>query len=114
MNDIEAKKQVYQDYVNQIYRFCMFKLNNKEDAEDMTSEVFTKFITQDINKITNVRAWLYATARNAIYDKRVRNSTENLTVANIQRAWDEENLEFKEHVDSYIHIILKMILKNKS
>jgi RNA polymerase sigma-70 factor (ECF subfamily) len=71
-------KKVYESHVSEIYRFCMFKLNNKEESEDVTSEAFIKLYEQNIGEINNVRAWLYKVARNTIYDNFVRPTTKNL------------------------------------
>jgi DNA-directed RNA polymerase specialized sigma24 family protein len=46
----------YDQYAKEIYRFCMFKLNNKEQAEDLTSEVFEKLFKSDLSQIQNIRA----------------------------------------------------------
>src|SRR6476469_1472662 len=61
---------VYSVYVEEIYKFVFFKLGNREDAEDITSQVFMKAangldVTQD--ERTQV-AWLYQVARTTITD----------------------------------------------
>jgi RNA polymerase sigma-70 factor (ECF subfamily) len=63
-------QQVYDAYVEQIYRFAYFKIGNREDAEDITSQVFIKAarsldITQEVGTIL---AWLYQVARTTITD----------------------------------------------
>src|SRR5689334_5022528 len=35
-----AIEDIYKAYVEQIYKFVFFKLGNREDAEDITSQVF--------------------------------------------------------------------------
>ena len=40
--DPEAFAQIYDLYVTPIYRFIYFKVSSKQDAEDLTSEVFLK------------------------------------------------------------------------
>lgn len=71
---VEMRKRaigdIYQAYVEQIYKFVFFKLGNREDAEDITSQVFIKAansldVTQD--ERTQV-AWLYQVARTTITD----------------------------------------------
>jgi RNA polymerase sigma-70 factor (ECF subfamily) len=71
---LEARKRaiedVYEAYAEQIYKFVYFKLGNREDAEDITSQVFIKAAnsldtTQD--ERTKV-AWLYQVARTTITD----------------------------------------------
>lgn len=80
---------VYQKYIDDIYRFCYYKLSSKEEAEDISAEVFVKYAKQNNpEKIKNVRAWLYTVARNLVinqYRKKSRseislNSTVNNTI----------------------------------
>ena len=72
--DPEAFAKIYDRYVLSIYRFVYLKVPLKEDAEDLTSEVFLKcwrFIQErgDVsNGVRDVRALLYQIARNAIAD----------------------------------------------
>lgn len=70
--DPEVYGKLYDIYVNQIYRFIYFKVGRKEEAEDLTGDVFLK-TWQYINEmgsevIDNLRAFLYQTARNAVID----------------------------------------------
>ena len=70
--DPEVFGELYDIYVSQIYRFVYFKVGRKEEAEDLTSEVFLK-TWQYINEmgsevIDNLRAFLYQTARNTVID----------------------------------------------
>jgi RNA polymerase sigma-70 factor (ECF subfamily) len=73
-NDAEMRRRAVQDLyessVEQIYKFIYFKLGNREDAEDITSQVFIKAanlldITQDDRSRL---AWLYQVARTTITD----------------------------------------------
>ena len=51
---LEVFGELYDIYVSQIYRFVYFKVGRKEEAEDLTSEVFLK-TWQYINEISGVR-----------------------------------------------------------
>ena len=65
--DPEAFGELYDFYIEPIYRFVFFKLSNKEDAEDITSEVFLKswnYLIETENKINNFRQLIYTIARN--------------------------------------------------
>jgi len=69
--DPEAFAQIYDLYVTPIYRFIYFKVSSKQDAEDLTSEVFLKiwqYIAETDHDIENLRALLYRTARNLVID----------------------------------------------
>jgi RNA polymerase sigma-70 factor (ECF subfamily) len=70
--DPEVYGEIYDLYVSQIYRFIFFKVSNKEEAEDLTANVFLR-TWQYINEmgaetIGNLQAFLYQVARNAVID----------------------------------------------
>lgn len=58
-----------QDQYDKIYRYCYFKVNNKEIAEDLTQETFLKYFSQSsyINRGKPL-AFLYAIAKNLCID----------------------------------------------
>lgn len=68
--DPQAFARLYDRYVQAIYRFVLLKLPSKQDAEDITSEVFLKCwnYLQEHRDVREVRALLYKIARNAIAD----------------------------------------------
>ena len=62
--------QIYDDYVDKIYRFIYFKVNSEEIAQDLCSETFLRG-WQSFNKkqkIDNPQAFLYQIARNLVTD----------------------------------------------
>lgn len=58
-----------QDQYDKIYRYCYFKVNNKELAEDLTQETFLKYFSQTsyINRGKPL-AYLYTIAKNLCID----------------------------------------------
>ena len=62
--------QIYDRYIDKIYRFIFFKVNSQEIAQDLTSETFLKSWEsfKNGNKIENIQAYLYRTARNLVID----------------------------------------------
>lgn len=68
--DPEAFAKIYDRYVEAIYRFILLKVPSKEDAQDLSAEVFTKTWSylQDHEQVTHLRALLYRVARNLIVD----------------------------------------------
>ncbi len=68
--DPEAFAKLYDAYVKQIYRFVFFKVNNREQAEDITADVFLKAwnYLQENKEIKSFSGLLYRMARNAIID----------------------------------------------
>lgn len=80
--DPQAFSEVYDLYITPIYRFIYFKVATKQDAEDLTSEVFLKiwqYITETEEEIQNLRALLYRTARNLVIDFYSRSAKRDLT-----------------------------------
>jgi len=69
-NDAEAYGQIYDRYIERIYRFIFFKVSNQSDAEDIASETFLK-VWQYIKEgqpVKNLNALLYSVARNLVID----------------------------------------------
>lgn len=51
-----------------IFKYCMYKLNNKEDAEDATQETFFVFSKKGhLVDEEHVRPWLFITAKYVVY-----------------------------------------------
>lgn len=69
--DSEVFIEIYRFYVDRIYRYLYFRVKNKEDAEDMTSDVFMRtweYVYKKQNTITYLNAFLFQAARNLITD----------------------------------------------
>ena len=60
----------FTNYGDAIFRFCLVKVSNKELAEDMTQEVFTRYwqYLRDGKDMTNTRSFLYTVANNLAKD----------------------------------------------
>ena len=65
--DAEA---LYRRHVRPLYTFVYSKVGNREAAEDITSEVFTKALTHldPTREEHSIVAWLYRVAHNAVVD----------------------------------------------
>lgn len=66
----ELLQEIYDAHIEQIYKFVYFKIGNREDAEDITSQVFIKAAhSLDVYQEEQTRlAWLYQVARTTITD----------------------------------------------
>ncbi|HEX8591308.1 MAG TPA: sigma-70 family RNA polymerase sigma factor [Candidatus Paceibacterota bacterium] len=60
----------YDAYADELYRFCFMKVSNREKAEDLVQDTFTRFwqVLRDGTAPENPRAFLYTLARNRVID----------------------------------------------
>lgn len=69
--DKDALGELYDAYLSRIYRFVYFRVGNREDAEDLTEQVFVK-IFEHIETYEErglpFEAWIFRIARNQITD----------------------------------------------
>jgi RNA polymerase sigma-70 factor, ECF subfamily len=68
--DPDAFGEIYDAYVERIYRFIYFKVASAEQAEDLTSEAFLKawHYLLDKRDVPNLQALLYSIARSVVID----------------------------------------------
>ena len=73
--DVGAFSELYDLHAPSVYRYLLYRVREPSDAEDITSEVFTRAFAH----IGGYRwqgksflAWLYTIARNAVTDRRRR------------------------------------------
>lgn len=67
----EKFSRIYDKYLEQIYRFVFLRVNDKEVAQDLTAETFSRgweSFRKDSGAIQNPRAFLYKIARNLTID----------------------------------------------
>lgn len=67
--DREALATIHDSYFMAIYRYVFFRVSDRPTAEDLTSEVFIRFLSalRDRNAPPNtIRGWLYGAAANVL------------------------------------------------
>jgi len=59
-------EEIIQEYYDDIYKYCYWKTKNSTDAQDITKEIFLRFIQNLINYVDmgKPKALLYTIARN--------------------------------------------------
>ena len=65
------KEQLYTEYHDKVYAYLVSKLCNREDAEDLCSEVFLKVyshLDEFDGAQASVSTWIYSITRNTLYD----------------------------------------------
>ena len=95
--DAEAFGRIYDGYVERIYRFVFFRVDDQETAEDITSQVFLK-AWSNLNRFEFTRtpyiAWLYTIAHNTVIDHyRTRKVTTALEDVQLSQPDDAEAVE---------------------
>lgn len=94
--------EFYELFLKEIYRFVLFRVNDQDEAEDLTAKVFLEAWESLIGdrheqKIQNIRAWIYRIARNRVTDYyRTRKPQEQIDDnpdKKLQGAWLESELE---------------------
>ena len=74
--EAQAVAELYETYVDRIYRYIAYRVNNDEDAEDLTAEVFVKMVEKlpvYEDRGAPFEAGLYRIASARIIDMRRRN-----------------------------------------
>ena len=68
--DAEAFGDLYELYLDELYRYVFFRLNHKEDAEDLTEQVFLRAWAglPGYRGEVPFKSWIYRIARNAVVD----------------------------------------------
>lgn len=64
-------ENAYKEHSDAIFRYCLFKLSDREKALDLVQDTFTRVwqYVQNGNEIKNMKTFLYTTARNLIIDE---------------------------------------------
>lgn len=93
---------IYDKYIDKIYRFVFLKVSSEPIAQDITSETFTRTL-EYINKnssidIENIQAFLYKTANNGVIDYYRQKSRQNIPlndfhVRDVSSATPEQNAQ---------------------
>lgn len=67
--DQEALSQIHDQYYDSTYRYISFRVNDLHTVEDLTSEVFTRFLSalrKPSGMPKSIRGWIYGTASRVV------------------------------------------------
>lgn len=112
--DIQA---LYRENISPIYRFVYSKVRNREDAEDLTSQIFMKAIRGVDNKrdLQSVQKWLFQVARTTIADywrayyRMPTTSMEALLETGWEGQTQEETITIETEQIDRVHFILNAL-----
>lgn len=70
LQDEDSYRKLFYHFYPILLTFCTTILNNKEDAEEVVSEVMLKVWTmgEDLDQVENLTVYLFKAARNKAYD----------------------------------------------
>ena len=105
--------QIYDAYVEKIYRFVFLKVNSQDIAQDICSETFLRAwnVFKDENrKIENPQAFLYQIARNLVIDHYREKGRSQVVSAEYASVIDPtQDLEEKTLQDSDLNAIYSIL-----
>jgi RNA polymerase sigma-70 factor (ECF subfamily) len=71
VRDRAAFGALYDRYVDPIYRYCSGRLGDRDQAEDATSQIFTRALAAlSTQRGPSVRSWLFTIAHNVVLNAR--------------------------------------------
>lgn len=93
--DAAAFGELYDAYVNRIYRFIYFKVPTADIAEDLTSDVFLKAwqYLQEKRDVVSLQALLYRVARSVVIDWYRKTAIERTNVSIDTEMFTEEHCD---------------------
>lgn len=112
--DIKAFDAIYDHFYDPLLTFCRYMVT-AEEAEDVLGDIFFKLwkLRDKWDSITNVKAFLYMSARNACYDlikaKKTREEKETEISLLMER---EQELVLKSEMESELVFRIKREIEN--
>jgi RNA polymerase sigma-70 factor, ECF subfamily len=110
--DIKALEVMYNQHADAVFYYLVAMTRNTEDAKDLLQEVFLKMSGVEMEKISNVKAYLITTARNMAINAMKRKKTAGLDETIILESTDESELS-REDVRALEKAILGLPAEQK-
>ena len=110
--DRQAFQSWYRENLDPIYRYVYSKVRNREEAEDLTSQIFIKAVRHldYARDPQSTRSWLFQVARTTIADywRAFYRSTVSSLDALVEAGWEgpteDEDKPFEIHSSSVDHV----------
>ena len=98
-------EEIYDDNVEQIYRFVFLKLGSRDEADDITSKTFLRVWETlkregSYGRVKNPRAYAYKIARNLLIDYYRRKREESIPVEDVVLEDKEKRADERAEIDS--------------
>jgi len=96
-------KKSYEALSDAIFRFCLTRVSDREQALDLTQEIFLR-LWKELSarkQIKNIRAFLFTVARNLIIDSYRKKKSVSLEATLVEGSEDKsEALAFDAHIET--------------
>lgn len=95
-----AFNRVFEYYYRQILFFCTNLIGSPPDAEEIASETFSKLFErhQHFNSASNIKAFLYITARNACFNHLRDTKRMQARQGNLESEMDVEDIGYLQQI----------------
>ena len=115
--DVQAFQTFYQEKLGIIYRYVYSKVGNREEAEDLTSQIFMKAVrNMDATRgPLSIQKWLFQVARTTLADywrtyyRGSIRSLDELLDAGWEGPTEEEAIEISMHPSERVQRILRAL-----
>lgn len=108
--NISDFRKIYEKWLRPVYRYCYFRVGNRNDAEDLTSQIFLKayegFPAYQHRGVFS--AWLFSIARARVTDF-YRKKSKHLHIHEVSQIPDDSNLSMQVAENQVLDQVLKMI-----
>ena len=101
--ETQAFGEIYDIYIDDIYRFIFYKVGQREVAEDLTEDTFFK-AWQKLDSFSQTKhpfsSWLYRIAKNTVIDYFRK---ERVNIEELQIDIADEKVDTKKHTEQYFN-----------
>ena len=106
--------EVYNYYAPKLFRHACYRLSSREQAEDISQQVFYKtwqYIIKPENRVENLNAFLYKTINNLITDYYRKPGENSLSLGDVSSEVEEKFFSESTNIDSIDQDLEKIKVK---
>lgn len=107
--------RAYDEYADALFRYCFFRIHNRERAKELVQETFTRTWEhiRSGNAIENLRAFLYKVMRNLIIDESRKNISVSLDALREEGFEPSRGMREQEEIDAAVDLKQALLLMEK-
>lgn len=106
--DPDAFGEIYNAHIGKIYRYVLFKVRTREEAEDISADVFLRAwqYLQLQRTVANLNAFLYQVAKNLVIDHYRQRSQREVTMENevLDQVPDEQQQQLFRQIENSLEV----------